>query len=710
MKLHPDIVAENQEYRERFLLAAERIREIPNEADTLSFGADFFQKTACFLTMLLDTWEMVISDKLKELSLSELQLLNQKLYADIIGENYETSYANPDYAVSQMGQEYGPLLSALYAELRGTIASVFEHRNLFLTITFELYLEIYSILQEPDHSAESVRQALYYYCFDYADITIADRTRAMLDPDRSFFTDLIIHQELSDLRYLYYFGEYVSENEYQTAEYLNSLPLSQIQDMSTTFTEGFRKGFEVYQIDLSHKRSVNIRYTLGFERMIREAIKQFSDMGLQTCIYRAAVSMVNRSARGKVGFYGGSANKQYDYDHRMDDALIFDKAYADRRLNEQRIAYEAMKELAKEYAGPAVMETFGEIPFTPQEKKFAPHYNKKQQKQRVDYQAASSLITNEFIPGDQVSFTIIAYPVPEIGENYQKIFDATTQVNTLDASRYETIQTTIIEALDQGDFVTITGRNGNQTNLAVALAPIADPAHQTRFENCLADVNIPLGEVFTSPKLSGTTGILHVTRSFLNGLKYENLSLEFQDGIITDYHCSNFETEEKNRKYIQDNLLFQHKTLPMGEFAIGTNTTAYAMGVNYQISHLLPILIEEKTGPHFAIGDTCFSHEEDMHTYNPDGKEMIAKENDYSLLRHTDSKKAYFNCHTDITIPYHELGDIIVQCGDGSQIPIIREGRFVLPGTEELNDPMDHSPVPNPDQKTLPHADTTLPF
>ena len=165
--------------------------------------------------------------------------------------------------------------------------------------------------------------------------------------------------------------------------------------------------------------------------------------------------------------------------------------------------------------------------------------------------------------------------------------------------------------------------------------------------------------------------------------------MEFTDGLVTGFSCDKFEEEEKNEQYIRQNLLFQHETLPMGEFAIGTNTTAYAMGQTYQIADLLPILIEEKTGPHFAIGDTCFSHEEEMRTYNPDGKEMIAKENDFSRLRHTDSRHAYFNCHTDITIPYHELGDIAVNCTDGTQILIIRDGRFVLPGTEPLNDALE---------------------
>ena len=62
----------------------------------------------------------------------------------------------------------------------------------------------------------------------------------------------------------------------------------------------------------------------------------------------------------------------------------------------------------------------------------------------------------------------------------------------------------------------------------------------------------------------------------------------------------------------------------MGEFAIGTNTTAYCMARKYDIAAKLPILIAEKTGPHFAVGDTCYSHEEDMVTYNPDGKQIVA--------------------------------------------------------------------------------------
>jgi aminopeptidase len=183
---------------------------------------------------------------------------------------------------------------------------------------------------------------------------------------------------------------------------------------------------------------------------------------------------------------------------------------------------------------------------------------------------------------------------------------------------------------------------------------------------------------------------LHVEEVFLKGLKFENLMLSFNDGYIDEYSCSNFKEKEENEKYIKDNILYSHNTLPMGEFAIGTNTTAYAMAQKFKITHLLPILIVEKMGPHFAIGDTCYSWEEDEHIYNPlNRKEIVAKENEKSAKRHENINEAYTNCHTDITLPYNGIESIDVILKDKSKIKIIKDGRFVLKGAEELNDALD---------------------
>ena len=99
-------------------------------------------------------------------------------------------------------------------------------------------------------------------------------------------------------------------------------------------------------------------------------------------------------------------------------------------------------------------------------------------------------------------------------------------------------------------------------------------------------------------------------------------------------------------------------------------------------------MIAEKTGPHFAFGDTCYSYEEDTVTYNPDGKAIIARSNEISDLRKTSPEKAYFGCHTDITIPFEELAGIWAVTASREEIPVIEDGLFAVPGTEDLNAPL----------------------
>jgi hypothetical protein len=113
------------------------------------------------------------------------------------------------------------------------------------------------------------------------------------------------------------------------------------------------------------------------------------------------------------------------------------------------------------------------------------------------------------------------------------------------------------------------------------------------------------------------------------------------------------------------------------------------MAKKFDILPKMPVLIIEKMGPHFAIGDTCFSWEEDKPVFNPDGKEITARDNDVSILRKSDMSKAYTNKHTDITLPYEELGHITAVSLTGERFDIIRDGRFVVAGTEELNEPLE---------------------
>ncbi len=673
---------------ERFILARERIVEIPTEADEHTKWGKYFAKTASFLDFVLNVYEKKKNGNRSKMTEEEKAEENKLLYQDILPENYGLSYANPKYAVECLGEEYGQIFSLLTDQLRGCIAFAFEEKLWDLTILCELFLQIYSEFeQEEIPKAGELEQVIYSYVRDYCDEMIRDRTRELVDPSCHFAYDIIMDSDLKDLSYLYEFGEYISENERKIAAFLNSLSEDEIDRMASVYTEGYRIGFVNAHIDLSKKRTVNIRYTLGFERLVRRSIELFEKMGLKAIIYRSASHLISRRSNVRIGFYGAIPNRQYDYDHRNDAALYLTEEMAGRKLRALRNAFEEVKELAHTHAGPAVMETFGERPFSPASCPESWCLTEAQRKIKVHIDNESAQITNRYIIGSERSFTIIAWPVPEIGENFEDIFRETVKINTLDYHLYQKIQQSLIDCLDQGERVRIQGKGANRTDLIVELQKMSDPSGQTIFENCVADVNIPVGEVFTSPQLEGTNGTLHVSRVFLEGLEYQNLCLTFEEGMVKSYSCSNFEDDEENRAYICENIMKQHDSLPMGEFAIGTNTTAYMVAKKYQIAEYLPILIAEKMGPHFAVGDTCYSWSEDTPVYNPDGKEIFARDNSVSLHRKNDIAKAYFNCHTDITIPYDELGSIAVQRKDGQEILIIKDGLFVLPGTEKLNEP-----------------------
>lgn len=680
----------NEEVRERYELVMERIYALRSEHNVEEKFWPYFRRLADIFVMVDETLKKEETGALESRDLSACEETSWQFYYELQEGNYDRCFANPTVAVEQLGEEFGQALCFLYTELRAAIPYAFEGRRRDITILCELFVQVYNCFEsEQGVDPGEIRQIIYWFFHDYSELFVEQSVREMLDPSLDFFTKIVMESDLTDLSYLYRYGEYISSSELLVAEYLNSLSEEQIQAMADTYTEGYRIGFEVTGKDLGKKGTVDVRYPIGFERMVRAAIKNFERMGLRPVIYRDSINSMGNRGNGKKGCSVKSVNRQFEYDHKSDRAFYLDKAFVERRLEVLRMSYEKYKDLAQMYAGPAVIETFGEEPFSPENKVASLNYTDRQQELNVYNAGASAEIINQYIRGEERSFTIIAYPIPAIGRDFKEIFARTVEINTLDYMKYREMQQRIIDVLDRADHVRVKGKGGNRTDLTVKIHPLADPSRETAFENCVADVNIPVGEVFTSPVLAGTNGVLHVTKVFLHEMCYENLCLTIVDGMVKEYGCSNFASAEENRRLIHENLLMHHDTLPLGEFAIGTNTKAYRMAREFDIADKLPILIAEKTGPHFAVGDTCYSHAEDTPVFNPNGKEIIARDNEVSILRREDISKAYVNCHTDITIPYDELDSIVAVERDGTERPIISGGRFVVPGTEVLNEALD---------------------
>lgn len=81
------------------------------------------------MLQLKNVSEKAEKDTLKDASLTECEKQNAGFYDDIKAENYGKSYGNPTYAVEKLGEEYGQILSALYAECRKRITDVYAAKN-----------------------------------------------------------------------------------------------------------------------------------------------------------------------------------------------------------------------------------------------------------------------------------------------------------------------------------------------------------------------------------------------------------------------------------------------------------------------------------------------------------------------------------------------------------------------------------------------------
>ena len=195
--------------KERYELAKGRLSEICTEMVAGETFLDFFHKEAAFL---LKTGEILERDQV-DFSMEELQSENRGLYEELFPKNYGHCYGNPAYAAEKLG-EYGKAFSFLYTELRGTIAYAYEKKYWDYTVAAELFLEIYAAFEgEEKTSVKSTEDILRSYVNDYCQDMMELRIAEGVDPSVDFAVRIIMDSDLTDLRYLYRYGEYISVNE-----------------------------------------------------------------------------------------------------------------------------------------------------------------------------------------------------------------------------------------------------------------------------------------------------------------------------------------------------------------------------------------------------------------------------------------------------------------------------------------------------------------
>ena len=605
-------------------------------------------------------------------SIAELKTANSSYYNNELPENYHTSFANPKYCEAFFDDKDTALFfSALFYQFQSLRTELSSDTPEILDEACSLFLELYELFQ-----GNAGYGALCQYLEKDKKGTAIKR--AQRSAEKQFKVRPTLHgkiiesADLTSTSYLYRYGGYISERILEMASFSATFSRVKIKALSKQIITGYFRGFEYDNKDLTGKSSLTIHYPYGFEILVRQICLDLKKMGY-TAIFLPTAPVLNR---------------QMSYDHAEDKALYLSDSALQVEEAGRENALSLIQSDLKKFSGIMRIFTFGEESFSPSNNGGA-QYSKAQHQLLQKHHIRNHEISQRLMPQDKTSFTVISFPSPEIGDKFEEIFEAITEVNLLQSEAYEAIQKRLIDVMDTGHYAHIKGCSGNETDLKVQLQTIANPETETNFLNGGATLNIPAGELFTTPQLTGTNGLLHIRETYLQGFRYQELKLRFVDGVISEFSCSNYPTAKANQAYIIKNLFANHETVPMGEFAIGTNTLAFATATKYNILDKLPILISEKMGPHFAVGDPCFARGEDRPVYNPiDNKEVTARANEKTACGKENPAEAYVNCHTDITLPYGDIEFLKVITDHGNAATIIKNGRFVVPGTEILNAPL----------------------
>ena len=398
--VYADIFGAKRIDMERLTLAIERIKQIKSENVTIY--NEYFCDLADFILELTK-----LKDKeLDDLSLEELKNLQSLLYKGI-ESNYETSLYNPDH-MQKKYPKAGRALALLAYELKNMIQMLYRKDFSSYVSMLELFLEIYtkSCLDEDEFDNESIEDVIYWHFLDYLDINLEERIENTFTLKDRHYIDIITKSDLSDPRYLFKFGVYISNSQIELAKFLASLDEDTVKKMASAYVKGYKRGFELAKKDLSSKKYVLIRYYIGFERVIKEAISEFRQMGLEAIIMSAPYRLSDKTAGRNIGAESASANKQCEYDHRYDNAILIKKAFLDRKLAIYENVCEKLKADMALYAGPAVLEVFGEDDFEPENSKNAYTYSEKKNKLFIDARAKQAALLDKYINEEEISFTV----------------------------------------------------------------------------------------------------------------------------------------------------------------------------------------------------------------------------------------------------------------------------------------------------------------
>ena len=194
-----------------------------------NFWLEFFNQSATYILTAVKLERELNEDYFQTKSLQEMQVYNYTLHKDKILEIYESSFANPAYSVKCFKDKFGQLNIILYLYIISLGKLAHEHLIYKIDSINQLFIDYYNIYHKHGADYDKLLLALKKYVVANRYDNLCWGYLKRFSPDFDFYTNWVKNADLNDLRYLYYYGNYVSEDELKTAEFLNTLPEEKIE-------------------------------------------------------------------------------------------------------------------------------------------------------------------------------------------------------------------------------------------------------------------------------------------------------------------------------------------------------------------------------------------------------------------------------------------------------------------------------------------------
>ena len=224
----------NEFVKERLELVMERIGQIADEkaASVGEAYREYFTGASAYLLVLDSLAKKALSGELAAISETEGAALNGRLYADVQNPGYETSYANPAYAVANLGEAYGQIL-AMLADQFHRIAPECAQGNLQdLCLFAELFVEIFNCFEDEEELSEKeLKNIVYSFMHDNTEVFEELKIRRLVMPEYDYEQSIVMDAELSDTSYLYRYGRCVGNDEMESARFLNTFSEEEIYSL-----------------------------------------------------------------------------------------------------------------------------------------------------------------------------------------------------------------------------------------------------------------------------------------------------------------------------------------------------------------------------------------------------------------------------------------------------------------------------------------------